>query len=167
MTLQELNTLDKQRLKEELTKCCGSSVWVEKMAAIFPVKKEPTLFRKAEKIWNACDETDWLEAFSHHPKIGDIDSLQKKFASTAAWASGEQSGVKTATGKITEELAEGNRLYEKKFGHIFIICATGRSAEEILANLEERLLNTQDEEILIAMSEQNKITRLRLEKLLS
>ncbi|MFI5133083.1 MAG: 2-oxo-4-hydroxy-4-carboxy-5-ureidoimidazoline decarboxylase, partial [Chitinophagales bacterium] len=165
--LQELNILDKQKLKEELFKCCGSATWVDKMIKIFPVKKESTLLRKAEKIWNTCDEKDWLEAFSHHPKIGDTESLKKKFASTAEWASGEQSGVTTASEKIIEELAEGNQLYEKKFGHIFIVCATGKSAEEMLAILEERLLNTRDEEILIAMSEQNKITRLRLEKLLS
>lgn len=166
MTLHDLNTLPKQQLKEELTKCCGSSAWVSKMLPFFPADDLVELLEDAEEQWWKCSEADWKEAFSHHPKIGDIESLQKKFASTAGWASGEQSGVNTASQQTLEELAEGNKQYEEKFGYIFIVCATGKSADEMLAMLEIRLQNSPEVEIEIAADEQNKITKLRLEKLL-
>lgn len=124
------------------------------------------LLEDAEAQWYECSPDDWKEAFSHHPRIGDVESLTKKFASTAQWASGEQSGVNAASGKTIEELAEGNRLYEEKFGYIFIVCATGKSAEEMLSLLQARLPNVPTEEIEIAAEEQNKITKLRLQKLL-
>lgn len=137
------------------------------MAKIFPVASRESLFEQAEVIWFACSENDWREAFDHHPKIGDINSLKKKYANTEALAASEQSGVSTATQDILERLAEGNRLYEEKFGYIFIVCATGKSAEEMLDILESRLPNSPDEEILIASQEQNKITLIRLDKLLT
>jgi 2-oxo-4-hydroxy-4-carboxy-5-ureidoimidazoline decarboxylase len=124
------------------------------------------LLEDAEEQWWQCSEADWKEAFAHHPKIGDIDSLKKKFASTAAWASGEQSGVNAAGDEIIKALAEGNRLYEEKFGYIFIVCATGKTAKEMLELLQERIKNDPGEEIKIAAEEQNKITKLRIEKLL-
>lgn len=167
MELHELNTLSIAQLKEELTKCCGSASWVKKMLQHFPAKSTDNLLRAAEKEWDECNETDWKEAFTHHPKIGDLASLKKKFASTAQWASGEQSAVHGASEGTLEALAEGNRLYEEKFGYIFIICATGKGAGEMLNELESRLLNTEEEEILVAAAEQNKITQLRLKKLLS
>jgi 2-oxo-4-hydroxy-4-carboxy-5-ureidoimidazoline decarboxylase len=166
MTLEELNTISQPRLKEELTKCCGSSSWVKMMMAYFPVDDRDRLLETAEEIWYECSEEDWKEAFGHHPKIGDVESLTKKFASTAQWASGEQSGVNIASKETIEALAEGNRLYEEKFGYIFIVCATGRSAEEMLAMLRSRSANKPGDEIKIAADEQNKITKLRLEKLL-
>ena len=167
MTLHELNTLNKEQLKEELRKCCGSSAWINRMLPFFPADDLVELLEDAEEQWYQCNEDDWKEAFAYHPKIGDIESLKKKFASTAQWVSGEQSGVKTAAKEVLGQLVEGNRLYEEKFGYIFIICATGRSAEEMLENLEERLRNSPKDEIKIAAGEQNKITQLRLEKLLS
>lgn len=151
---------------EELTKCCGSSAWVQRMLPFIPADDMVELLEDAEEQWWLCSEADWKEAFTHHPKIGDMDSLKKKFASTANWASGEQSGVQDANEKILEALAEGNRLYEEKFGYIFIVCATGKSATEMLELLQERLKNTPEEEIQIAADEQNKITKLRIEKLL-
>jgi 2-oxo-4-hydroxy-4-carboxy-5-ureidoimidazoline decarboxylase len=166
MTLHDLNTLPKQQLKEELTKCCGSSAWVSKMLPFFPADDLVELLEDAEEQWWKCSEADWKEAFSHHPKIGDIESLQKKFASTAKWASGEQSGVNAASQQTLEELAKGNKQYEEKFGYIFIVCATGKSADEMLAMLEIRLQNSPEVEIEIAADEQNKITKLRIEKLL-
>lgn len=167
MTIEELNRLDKIDLSFELTKCCGSSAWVMRMCDCFPVSSKEELFQKAEEIWFHCDEKDWLEAFDHHPKIGDIESLSKKFASTSTWASGEQSGASSAAKETLEALATGNKLYEDKFGYIFIVCATGKSAEEMLSILESRLPNDPGEEIMIAMKEQHKITNLRLEKLLN
>ena len=113
-----------------------------------------------------CSEKDWKEAFSHHPKIGDLESLKKKFSSTAGWASDEQSGVNTASQQIIEALADGNKKYEEKFGYIFIVCAAGKSAEEMLAIFKSRLQNSPEVEIEIAADEQNKITKLRIEKLL-
>lgn len=166
MTLHEFNILPKEVLVEELTKCCGSSAWVQRMLPFIPADDMVELLEDAEEQWWLCSEADWKEAFTHHPKIGDMDSLKKKFASTANWASGEQSGVQDANEKILEALAEGNRLYEEKFGYIFIVCATGKSATEMLELLQERLKNTPEEEIKIAADEQNKITKLRIEKLL-
>lgn len=167
MTLEELNKISQPQLKEELLKCCGSSTWVKMMMAYFPADSMEGLLEQAEEIWYECSEDDWKEAFAHHPKIGDVESLTKKFASTAQWASGEQSGVNTAaTGTITA-LAEGNRLYEEKFGYIFIVCATGKSAEEMLTLLRDRLKNDPEKEIKIAAAEQNKITKLRLQKLIA
>jgi 2-oxo-4-hydroxy-4-carboxy-5-ureidoimidazoline decarboxylase len=167
MTLHELNTLPRQQLITELTKCCGSSAWVNKMLPFFPADDLVELLEDAEEQWFKCSEEDWKEAFAQHPKIGGIDSLKTKFASTAiGWASGEQSGVNIASQKTIEALAEGNKKYEDKFGYIFIVSATGKSAEEILEILESRLLNDPKEEIETAADEQNKITKLRLEKLL-
>jgi 2-oxo-4-hydroxy-4-carboxy-5-ureidoimidazoline decarboxylase len=167
MTLTQLNNLPSQQLKDELFKCCGSSQWVEKMTAIFPVDNEAKLLEEATRQWYLCTEADWREAFTHHPKIGDKDSIKKKFASTAQWAAGEQSGVNQASDETINALAEGNKKYEEKFGYIFIVCATGKSADEMLDILNSRLLNNTGEEIKIAMEEQNKITLLRLKKLLN
>ena len=166
MTLHEFNKLSKQELIAELTKCCGSSSWVKKMLPFIPADDMVELLEDAEEQWWKCSEADWKEAFAHHPKIGDIDSLKKKFASTATWASGEQSGMNIASDETIKALAEENRLYEEKFGYIFIVCATGKSAGEMLAMLKERIKNDPEEEIKIAADEQNKITKLRLEKLL-
>ncbi len=124
------------------------------------------LLEDAEEQWFGCNEADWKEGFAHHPKIGDLESIGKKYASTAQWALGEQSGVRTATQQTISALAEGTGLYEKKFGYNFIVCATGKSAEEMLEMLQSRLTNTPENEIRIAADEQNKITQLRLEKLL-
>ncbi|OUJ74622.1 2-oxo-4-hydroxy-4-carboxy-5-ureidoimidazoline decarboxylase [Hymenobacter crusticola] len=167
MTLAELNRLDKPTLALTLGKCCGAMAWIEDMCQIFPVADEHTLFTQARDIWYNLGESDWLEAFTHHPKIGDINSLKEKFASTRAWASGEQGAVQQASQQVLEDLAEGNRAYEEKFGYIFIVCATGKSAAEMLALLQARLLNSPTEEIKIAMGEQAKITQIRLEKLLA
>lgn len=167
MTLHELNTLNQEQLKKQLTQCCGSSTWVKKMLPFIPADDIVELLEDAEEQWYQCTEEDWKEAFTHHPKIGDMEALKKKFAVTAQWASGEQSSVSQASQQIMEALAEGNRLYEEKFGYIFIVCATGRSAEKMLSVLRSRLSNKPEDEIKIAMEEQNMITKLRLEKLLA
>ena len=166
MTLHDLNTLPKQQLKDELLKCCGSTAWVEKMLPFFPADDLVELLEDAEEQWYKCSPDDWKEAFSKHPKIGDVKSLEKKFAATAKWASGEQSGVATASGEVIKALAKGNKDYVAKFGYIFIVFATGKSAEEMLELLQVRLLNDPAKEIEIAADEQNKITKLRIEKLL-
>ncbi len=167
MTLEELNNLELSDLKTELIKCCGSSAWADQLCALFPFEQKIDVFEIAEDVWYHCDREDFLEASAHHPKIGDINSLKEKFANSSHWASGEQSGVDKANSTVLESLARGNADYENKFGYIFIVCATGKSAEEMLELLNERLINEPEEEIMIAMEEQNKITKIRLEKLLS
>lgn len=167
MTIQELNNLDTQQLLQELEKCCGAERWINKMLSVFPVLDEEELLNTADEKWAECTEADWLKAFTHHPKIGDVDSLKKKFASTAAWASGEQAGVQTASDKIILELAKANKDYEQKFGFIFIVCATGKSASEMLELLKARMHHDREYELHIAAAEQAKITRLRLKKLLA
>jgi 2-oxo-4-hydroxy-4-carboxy-5-ureidoimidazoline decarboxylase len=165
MNIIELNFLDKDKQKELLTQCCGATNWVNKMLTVFPTNSLKTILLEAEVKWNECNEQDWLEAFEHHPKIGDINSLKKKFANTAQWASNEQSGVNVANDKVLQALAEGNKDYEKKFGYIFIVCATGKTATEMLSILQARLPNDPADEIKIAAAEQAKITTIRLQKL--
>ncbi|HWR33971.1 MAG TPA: 2-oxo-4-hydroxy-4-carboxy-5-ureidoimidazoline decarboxylase [Chitinophagaceae bacterium] len=166
MTLHEFNILPEEQLIEELKKCCGSSAWVNKMLLFIPADNMIKLLEEAENQWWKCSEADWKEAFAHHPMIGDINAIKKKFAATAQWASGEQGGMNASPGETVKALAEGNRLYEEKFGYIFIVCATGKSAEEMLGLLQERLKNKEGKEIKIAAGEQIKITKLRIEKLL-
>ena len=166
MTIQEFDRMDKKSAMEVLQTCCGARSWQEKLMEHFPFGSEENLADKATKVWyHACVEQDWLEAFSHHPRIGDIKSLEKKFASTAHLAGEEQSGVSGASRDTLEALSAGNIAYEQKFGYIFIICATGRSAGEMLQLLHERLHHAPQDEILVAMGEQHKITLLRLGKL--
>ena len=167
MTIEELNNLPADKTFEELFKCCGSTTWAKQLASKKPFQSKADLLNISDAIWHNCTVQDGLEAFTHHPKIGDLKSLEKKFASTKDWAGGEQAGVNTATQNTLMALADGNEAYLKKFGYIFIVCATGKTAEEMLALLNARLTNTADTEIKIAMGEQNKITHIRLEKLLS
>ena len=167
MSIAALNELDKPALRETLGLCNGSVAWVEKMLELFPMATDEQLLQEASRVWYSCGEADWRQAFGHHPKIGDLDSLRKKFAATGQWAAGEQSGVQGASEPLLAALAAGNEAYEKKFGYIFIVCATGKSAEEMLGLLRARLDHDPVTEIRVAMEEQNKITRIRLEKLLA
>lgn len=168
MTLTELNSLPKPALAEALQKCCGSTAWVENMVAQFPLVNAKALMGQAQAQWNQLPETDWREAFTHHPKIGgDVEALRARFASTSQWAEGEQASVKQASQETLEALATGNEDYERKFGYIFIVCATGKTAAEMLALLQARLPNNPADEILNAAGEQDKITCIRLAKLLA
>lgn len=165
MTIAEFDHLDTAQKRTLLLQCCGSVAWVDKMIAALPAEDLIDLLEIAEDTWYACDKQEWLEAFTHHPKIGDLKTLKEKFSSTANWAEGEQASVKQASDQTLQELVEGNRQYEEKFGYIFIIFATGKSADDMLANLKDRLQNDPEEELKIAMEEQIRITKLRLEKL--
>lgn len=166
MTLSQLNTLPPALLREELQKCCGSSIWVQAMLASLPFASPEDLLGKADQAWAKTSEQDWLEAFSHHPKIGDLESLENKFASTKAMAGKEQAAVTTATRETLQELAKGNADYEQKFGFIFIVFASGKSAGEMLHILKTRIQNDRTTELKTAAAEQHKITRLRLQSLL-
>ena len=131
-----------------------------------PVEDLIDLFEDAEEKWYECTEDDWKEAFSHHPRIGDLDALRIKFANDQ-FASNEQGSINEASTEVLKEIAHANKAYEEKFGYIFIVCASGKSAEEMLNLLRARLANSPAQEIGVAMDEQNKITKLRLEKLFS
>lgn len=167
MTLQQFNTQEKATVAGQLAACCGSPVWVSSLMEQFPFASESEFVNTATRIWyNECTDEDWLEAFTHHPKIGDVENLKKKFASTSHLAEAEQSGVNEATLDVIEKLAKANDDYEEKFGFIFIVCATGKSAAEMLRLLTDRLHNSYVEELAIAMGEQHKITIIRLQKLI-
>ena len=166
MTIDELNALPPADAVRALQTCCGATRWAQAMAAKRPFASKAEALAAADAIWATMAREDILEAFQHHPKIGDIDSLRKKFASTAAWASGEQSGVNRADEATIQGLAKGNADYEARYGYIFIVCATGKSAAEMLGILRSRLNNDPADELRIAAGEQQKITRIRLEKLL-
>lgn len=167
MTVDELNRLREAEAIDQFMLCCGSSAWTEKMARHRPYSSKGEIIKKAEETWNhELDSSDWLEAFSAHPKIGDLGSLRKKYASTKQWAEGEQKGTANAPEEVLKKLAAGNQVYENKFGYTFIVCATGKSAEEMLHILETRLDNSPEKEIAIAAEEQRKITEIRFEKLL-
>jgi 2-oxo-4-hydroxy-4-carboxy-5-ureidoimidazoline decarboxylase len=159
-----LNGQTAEEAAASLARCCGSRRWVEAMLAQRPFAEDAAVLAAADEIWHGLEPEDWLEAFSHHPRIGDRQ-LRRTRPGTAEWARQEQAAAATAEASTLERLAAGNRAYETRFGHVFLICATGKSAAEMLAALERRLLNSPDEELRGAAEEQRKITRLRLEKL--
>lgn len=124
------------------------------------------LLKKSAQIWRNLDARDWLEAFAAHPKIGATKAVSQQSAQAAEWSRAEQSGAKNASGAVRGELEAVNRLYQEKFGFIFIVCAMGKTAEEMLELCRERLNNEIESEIFIAADEQRKITEIRLRKLL-
>ncbi len=160
-----LNCLPAARQAELLERCCGSGRWVQSMVQRIPFADWQALRSEADEIWLGLDQDDWLEAFAHHPRIGDIDSLRARFATTKSWSEGEQSGVDSASEEVLAGLAMGNRHYEERFGYIFIVCATGKSAAAMLKLLQERLDNSPEEELLVAAEQQRQIMQLRLDKL--
>jgi 2-oxo-4-hydroxy-4-carboxy-5-ureidoimidazoline decarboxylase len=166
VTLEQLNAASGADARAALERCCGTRAWVERMVASRPFASEDELLTRAEAIWRALPGRDWKEAFAHHPRIGDLESLAERFATTAPWADREQAGAVTADPATLAALLDGNRAYESRFGFRFIVCATGRSAQEMLALLEARLQNPADVELGNAAREQLAIARLRLQKLL-
>lgn len=168
MTVEDFDLLGRAELHAGLTACCGARRWVEAMLAARPFGDLEGLHARAEEAADRLDRADWLEAFSHHPRIGDLAALRARFgARSGGWSEGEQEGMARTSEEVIVALGEGNRRYEERFGHLFIVCATGKSAAEMLALLEARLANDPDVELRIAAAEQRKITRLRLDKLLA
>ncbi|MDE0792175.1 MAG: 2-oxo-4-hydroxy-4-carboxy-5-ureidoimidazoline decarboxylase [SAR324 cluster bacterium] len=166
MNLAELNQGDSEQARIELLKCCGSSKWVNNILAARPFSSVDQLHVQAEKIWLELGKDDYLEAFAAHPKIGE-SKVPEKAKNTENWTRKEQAGMLNAADPVKLELEKQNRKYEKKFGYIFIVCATGKSAEEMLDLLQQRLENIPMIEINIAAWEQNKITKLRLNNMLA
>ncbi len=167
MTLDELNQLDVAAAGKVFTQCCAAQRWVQGMVQVRPFHDESALFSAADAIWNTMTEADWREAFLAHPQIGNVNTLREKFANTKALAAGEQASVQVASEATLQALATGNQDYLEKFGFIFIVFATGKSAADMLALLQARLPNSREQELRNAALEQHKITRLRLEKLLA
>lgn len=159
MTLEELNAADAETLGKALADCCGSHSWVDRMLTRRPFRDRLQLQTAANEAWWSLSPSDWLEAFSKHPRIGERKP-------TGKWSSEEQRGMDRATSDTAHAIEDLNRAYQEKFGWIFIICATRKSAEEMRNQLEQRLGNDPAAEIRIAAEEQAKITRLRLQKLL-
>ncbi|KAJ7568564.1 hypothetical protein O6H91_01G038000 [Diphasiastrum complanatum] len=149
--------------------CCGSSKFAAEMVMISPFSTLQEALQMSNDIWwNKVDIPGWLEAFAAHPRIGDVEALRKKAESNADWCKSEQSvALSTSNDHILQELAEWNRQYEAKFGFCFLICASGKSSSEILADLKERFSNRPINELQVAAAEQQKITELRLAKLVA
>ena len=167
ITLSQLNELSENDCFSKLEQCCVSKTWVSKMVESRPFDSEEALVKKAASIWyNDCSSADFKEAFSGHPKIGNVESLKEKYAHTADWAGNEQAKVAEADIDIIKSLASANQHYESKFGFIFIVSASGKSADEMLAIVNTRLQHEIEDEIYVAMNEQHKITVIRLAKLI-
>ena len=164
--LAELNELSRDAAMNAMLDCCGSRRWAEAMTDARPFPSLEHLFRAAEEAWFTLPVADHLEAFAAHPKIGDQKRANSQNDRAADWSAGEQSGVDHAGESTLEELAKINALYHEKFGFIFIVCATGKTSEEMLAIAKARIGNSVETELGIAAEEQNKITRIRLEKIL-
>jgi OHCU decarboxylase len=155
--LEKFNVLPNSDAEHLLRQCCGSSRWVDAMMARRPFASHDMLHHAADESWDGCGKDDWLEAFSHHPRIGD--------KSAAGAASEEQSGMRTASSALEDEMARLNRAYEERFGHIYIVCATGKSASELRDIARHRIDNDPHAELHNAAGEQRKIMHLRLEKI--
>ena len=159
---QEIDAASPEAAQELLRRACGSSNWVDRMMLRRPFGSEAALKQAARDEWFALTEDDWLEAFWHHPKIGDRSSLEERFPKTHDLSEQEQAGVATARQDVLEALARDNAAYHERFGFIFIVCATGKSADEMLKLLRDRLPNDRATEVRNAAEEQAKITALRL-----
>ena len=161
---QRIDASPPDEARHHLRICCGSRRWIEGMLDRRPFGTRDAALRAADDEWFALDPRDWQEAFAHHPRIGDLESLERRFASTRTLSEREQAGVSAAAPETLTALLAGNREYEARFGYIFIVCATGKTAEEMLALLQSRLQNAPEVEIRIAATEHARICALRLQQ---
>ena len=167
LELASLNSLSPNQAEAEFLKCCGSKNWARQVTSARPFASLEELMTEADRIWWSLDQQDWLEAFHSHPKIGEKKAAAPTAVEAQHWSEDEQSGLRNSAQQTLDALAKLNRTYEEKFGFIFIVCASGKSSEEMLAILHDRLKNNAAEELRIAAAEQAKITQLRLRKLLA
>ena len=167
MTLTELNAQAPKQAAHIFMQCCTSSTWVQAMVQARPFSNISAVVKQADLVWQGLEEADYLEAFDGHPKIGDVNSLRAKYANTKELAGNEQGLVKEAGDEVLEMLSQGNSDYEEKFGFIFIVCATGKSAKEMSDLLQTRLPNNKEQELVNAAEEQRKIFQLRIGKALA
>ena len=166
MNVHNLDTASADRARELLAACCGAVPWVDAMLAARPFGSRERLFAAADRCWSALPEAELAQAIARHPRLGEVRARAALTAREQAWSAGEQSGVGTADDAAREALAAGNEAYERRFGHTFILCATGLGPRDVLAALRARLANDESTERAITARELHRITRLRLEKLL-
>jgi OHCU decarboxylase len=165
VTLGELNTLSRDRAAELFTACCGASRWVSAMVMRRPYANVDEMLNVADDVWRDLEPADWLEAFAHHPRIGEQESAAPRGNIATVWSASEQAGVSMTQDRA--RLAAINEEYEQRFGFIYIVCAAGRSADELMSIGQARLRNDANLELRIAANEQRKITALRLRKLIT
>ena len=163
----KLNRLGADEARAALLSCCGSTRWAGEVAALRPFWDVGQLLRIGRRVWFELGGEDWLEAFRAHPRIGESKADADTGPEARRWSEGEQARAREASAGTLDELARANREYEERFGFIYIVCATGRTAEEMLALLRERLSNDPDTELRVAAEEQWRITELRLKKFLN
>lgn len=161
--LQSWNTADPNSALSAMIACCGARRWATAMVALRPIGSVHELSSSADSVWNTMEDADWLEAFACHPRIGDRKPAHAT-AKSAAWSIQEQSSTNTAADQVLADLAAGNALYEQRFGFTYIVCATGKSAEEMLAILNRRLASDRATELREAAEQQRQITQIRLGK---
>jgi 2-oxo-4-hydroxy-4-carboxy-5-ureidoimidazoline decarboxylase len=162
--LARWNGLAQEEAEREILACCGSRTWAESMALKRPIHDELSLIETSDAIWRSLGESAWLEAFQSHPRIGETRAEKISPAQSSAWSEQEQRKAATAEEAVKMALKWGNREYEQKFGRIFIVCAAGKSASEILEILRRRLHNDDATELRQAAEEQRQIMHLRLKK---
>jgi allantoicase len=165
--LRRLNALLPRQAKAAFLDCCGSPAWARAMNERRPFATAGELFAAADTLWQSAGRDEWVLAFKSHPEIGERKAEHAQSSAAGSWSAAEQSGTRDAGEATRQALAAANRAYRERFGHIFIVCATGKTAEEMLALCEARLQNPPERELEVAAEEQRKITRLRLEKLLA
>jgi OHCU decarboxylase len=162
-TLAAWNAAEKSTALAAMLACCGSQRWAGAMVAARPVSNEDEFLAAADRIWVTMEEPDWREAFACHPRIGERTAAHA-VAQSAAWSAQEQSAATQAPHRVFEALAQGNAQYEELFGFTYIVCATGKSAEEMLALLKRRLASSREDELREAAEQQRQITQIRLRK---
>jgi 2-oxo-4-hydroxy-4-carboxy-5-ureidoimidazoline decarboxylase len=148
---------------EAMLACCGARRWAIAMVAARPIRSVEDLSATADRLWNSVSEADWLEAFACHPRIGERKAVFAPGRS-AAWSQQEQSSMNDTEAAVRANLAEGNAGYEERFGFTYIVCATGKSATEMLAILNRRLNNDREAELREAAEQQRQIMQIRLGK---
>jgi OHCU decarboxylase len=161
-----LDRLGDAEAAAQLRVCCGARRWIEGMLAARPFASVERAREEADRVWRSLGPEDWLEAFDHHPRIGERKTVAAQDTTAAARSSNEQAQVTKASAELKKELAQVNADYEQRFGFIYIVSAAGRSAEELLSIARDRLQNDRDTELRVAAEEQRKIMQLRLAKLL-
>lgn len=159
------NVADAATALDAMIACCGARRWAAAMVAARPIESPEKLSATADEIWSTMKEPDWKEAFACHPRIGERKAMHAS-AKSREWSGQEQSSAAGADISVLARLAEGNAIYEERFGFTYIVCATGKSADEMVAILERRVKNDRETELREAAEQQRKITQIRLRKCL-
>ncbi len=162
--IEQWNNMPADIAANEVLPCCGSHAWADALASRRPLKTLPELLAASDSAWWSLGKQAWQEAFDSHPRIGEHRAQGAATAKALSWSAGEQGAAMNSTDEVKEQIAAGNRRYEQQFGHTFIVCASGKSAEDILQILERRLQNTAEAELHEAAGQQRDITRIRLQK---